>query len=67
MVVWVEAAAELRTIRISSLDSVVPRAPPPKIAPPSTDRTSPPLASLDRPIPLEPMPANDTAAKITIA
>src|SRR5215469_11063646 len=67
MVVWVEAAAELSTMRSSSRDRKVPKPPPPKIAVPSTDSTSPPWAALASPIPFVPVPANDTTEKITSA
>ena len=67
IVVWVEAAAELSTIRISSRLRKVPRPPPPKIAPPSTESTSLELFELARPIPLVPIPAKASTEKITIA
>src|ERR1019366_4225918 len=67
IVVWVEAEAEVSTIKISSRDRKVPRQPPPKTAPPSTDSTSNWLAWLPRPIPLVPVPANACTEKMTIA
>ena len=67
MVVWVEAAAEDSTIRISSRARKVPKPLLPKIAPPSTDSTSPPWASLLSPIPFAPIPANASTETITIA
>ncbi len=56
MVVRVDAAAELRTIRMRSLVSPAPMTLEPKTAWPSTDSTSPALSGLPRPIPLSPMP-----------
>src|ERR1035438_5279415 len=67
IVVWVDAAAELSTIRISRRVRNVPNPPPPKIAPPRTESTSLVLAGLFRPIPFAPIPANATTATITIA
>ncbi|HUY48996.1 MAG TPA: hypothetical protein VMV92_25300 [Streptosporangiaceae bacterium] len=56
IVVWVEAAAELSTIRISSRDRNVPTPEVPKMAPPVTDSTSNWCAGLVRPTPLLPTP-----------
>src|SRR5579872_1719851 len=67
MVVWVDAAAEDSTIRNSNLDRNVPNPCPPKTAGPSTDSTSEELLLLPSPIPVEPVPAKDWAAKITSA
>ena len=67
IVVWVDAEAELSTIRISSRDRNVPRPPPPKMALPSTDSTSNWLLELLSPIPVLPIPANACTAKMTIA
>ncbi len=66
IVVWVEAAAELSTIRTSSRARKTPKPEPPKTAVPRTESTSPTLFGLARPMPLVPMPANDWAAKMTI-
>ena len=66
IVVWVDAAAELSTIRISSRDKTVPSPEVPKIAPPVTDSTSNWCAGFVSPTPLLPIPANDCTAKITI-
>src|SRR4030088_326735 len=66
IVVWVEAAAELSTIRISSRDRNVPNPEVPKMAPPVTDSTSNWFAGLDRPIPLLPAPANASIEKMTM-
>ena len=57
MVVWVEAAAELSTIRSSRWDSTLPKPEVPKTEWPRTERTSPWLFGLPRPMPLVPMPA----------
>ena len=66
IVVWVEAAAELSTIRISSRDKTMPKPEVPKIAPPVTDSTSNWCAGLVSPTPWPPTPANDCTATITI-
>src|SRR5579872_4080118 len=65
-VVWVEAAAELSTMRISSRDRDVPSAEVPKIAPPVADSTSNWCAGFISPTPLPPMPANACTEMITI-
>ena len=65
IVVWVDAAAELSTIRISSRARKVPKPEVPNTAWPSTDITSLELSGLPRPMPVVPMPANDWAARIT--
>src|ERR1035438_5651476 len=67
IVVWVEAAAELSTIRISRRVRNVPNPPPPKIADPRTESTSLVFFGFCRPIPFMPIPANATTATITIA
>ncbi len=67
IVVWVDAAAEESTIRISRWDRTLPSVPPPNTEVPRTDSTSPALFGLARPMPLAPMPENDCAAKITSA
>src|SRR5215471_1530479 len=66
IVVWVEAAAELSTIRIRSRDKTVPSHEVPKIAPPVADSTSNWCAGFASPTPLWPMPANACMAVITI-
>src|ERR1700728_2937763 len=66
IVVWVEAEAEVSTIRISSRDRKVPRPPPPKMAPPRTDSTSNWLLGLLRPTPCDPIPAKACTEKMTI-
>src|ERR1700722_6534953 len=67
IVVWVDAAAELSTIRISSRDKTVPNPDVPKIALPVTDSTSNWCAGFDSPTPLPPTPADDITATMTIA
>ena len=67
MVVWVDAAAELSTMSISSLDITVPKPDEPKIELPSTLNTSAELSSLPNPIPLSPTPAKAWAATETSA
>src|SRR5215469_12952671 len=67
IVVWVEAAAELSTMRIRSRDKTVPNPEVPKIAPPVADSTSDWCAGFESPTPLVPMPANACKAMITIA
>ena len=57
MVVWVEAAAELSTMRSSRCANTLPNVDVPNTEWPRTDSTSPWLAGLPRPIPLVPMPA----------
>jgi len=64
-VVWVEAAAELSTMRISSRARKVPKPVEPNTAWPSTEITSLELSGLPRPMPVVPMPANDWAARMT--
>src|ERR1700722_5897624 len=66
IVVWVEAAAELSTMRISSRDKTVPSPEVPKIAPPVTDSTSNWCAGFVSPTPLPPTPANACIETITI-
>src|SRR5580693_8566614 len=66
IVVWVEAAAELSTMRIRSRDRTVPSPEEPKIAPPVTDRTSNWWAGFISPTPLVPMPENACTEMITI-
>src|SRR5215469_16396079 len=66
IVVWVEAAAELSTMRISSRDKTVPNPEVPKIAAPVTDSTSNWWAGFVSPTPLWPLPANACMAVITI-
>src|SRR5215469_2332957 len=66
IVVCVEAAAELSTIRISSRDNTVPSPELPKIAPPVTDSTSNWWAGFISPTPLSPMPANAWTEMITV-
>ena len=66
IVVWVEAAAELSTMRIRSRDKTMPNPEVPKIAPPVTDSTSNWCAGFVSPTPLPPMPANACTAMITI-
>ena len=58
IVVWVDAAAELSTIRISSRDRTVPKPEVPKIALPVTDSTSNWWSGLVSPTPVPPTPAN---------
>ena len=57
MVVCVDAAAELSTIRTRSLVRNVPNPDVPKMEVPSTDNTSPVWLGLERPMPVVPMPA----------
>ena len=66
IVVWVDAAAELSTIKISSRDKTVPNPEVPKIALPVTESTSNWCAGFVSPTPLLPMPANACMATITI-
>src|SRR5580658_7431090 len=66
IVVWVEAEAEVSTIRISRRAKNVPMPLPPKTALPRTDRSSNWWAGLARPIPFVPGPANACTAKMTI-
>jgi hypothetical protein len=65
IVVWVDAAAELSTMRISSRDKNVPSPDVPKIACPVTDSTSNSCAGFVSPQPVWPMPQNDCTEKIT--
>src|ERR1700747_1199041 len=67
IVVWVDAAAELSTIKISSLDKTVPSPEVPKIALPVADSTSNWWSGVVSPTPLSPTPANDCTATMTIA
>ena len=57
MVVWVEAAAELRTMSSSRWVSTLPTPEVPNTEWPRTDRTSPWLAGLPSPMPVVPIPA----------
>ena len=57
MVVWVEAAAELSTIRRRRWERKLPNPDVPKMELPKTDSTSPTLFGLERPIPWVPTPA----------
>src|SRR3974390_3020422 len=57
IVVWVEAAAEVSTIRTSRRERTAPIPVAPKMALPSTERTSPMFAGLPRPEPFVPPPA----------
>src|SRR5215469_4271473 len=66
IVVCVEAAAELSTMRISSRDRTVPSPEVPKIAPPRTDSTSNWCCGFLSPMPFVPMPANAWTEMITI-
>src|SRR5215469_3164335 len=66
IVVCVEAAAELSTMRIRSRDRTVPRPEVPKIALPVTDSTSDWCAGLASPTLFVPMPANACMAMIVI-
>src|SRR6185437_10994869 len=66
IVVWVDAAAELSTIRISSRDKTAPNPEVPKIALPVTDSTSNWWSGFVSPTPLSPTPANDWTETITI-
>src|SRR5580658_3868418 len=54
MVVWVEAAAELSTMRRRRWERKLPNPEDPKMELPRTERTSPVLLGLERPIPLVP-------------
>src|SRR5450759_1863673 len=54
MVVWVEAAAELSTMRISRCERNVPSQDVPNTAVPSTEMTSVTWLGLARPIPVAP-------------
>ena len=65
IVVWVEAAADVSTIRISRWDRKLPSPLPPNTALPSTDSTSPELSWLPSPMPWSPIPAKDWAARVT--
>jgi hypothetical protein len=65
IVVWVDAAAEVSTMRTSSLERNSPIPLPPKTASPRMESTSPVLALLPSPMPEVPMPANDCADRIT--
>src|ERR1700733_10632589 len=65
IVVWVEAAAEESTIRISRWDRTLPKPEVPNTALPMMDSTSPVLFALPRPMPVVPMPANDCADVVT--
>jgi len=64
IVVWVDAAAELSTIRISSRERTSPMPLVPNTSPPRVESTSK-LAVLPRPIPLLPTPANACAPTMT--
>ncbi|HEX7159725.1 MAG TPA: hypothetical protein VF223_00665 [Trebonia sp.] len=66
IVVCVDAAADVSTMRTSSRDRKTPIPDPPKTASPSTESTSPVLSPLPRPMPVVPMPANDCADRITM-
>ena len=67
IVVWVDAAAEDSTMRISRWLRKVPNPLVPKTEEPRTEITSPALFGLARPMLPVPIPAHDCAAKITIA
>jgi len=57
IVVWVDAAAEVSTINNSSLTMTAPTPEVQKTEAPNELRTSPELAELESPMPVEPMPA----------
>src|SRR6476646_11933958 len=65
IVVSVEAAAELRTMRTSRWTAKVPIALLPNTARPSTENTSLALFALPRPIPEVPIPAYAWVAVVT--
>src|SRR5450631_1470855 len=67
IVVWVEAAADESTIRVSSLVNTKPKPCAPKTALPRTVMTSLELSGLARPIPLSPTPAKATVETDTKA
>ena len=67
IVVWVEAAAELSTIRISRWESTLPNPEVPKTEPPSTFSTSPTFAGFPSPMPWVPTPAYDWTESTTRA
>src|ERR1700722_7719474 len=66
IVVCVDAAAELSTMRISRWERNEPNPLLPKTALPRTEITSTVLSLLPSPMPLVPMPANDCEARITM-
>ena len=57
IVVWVDAAAELSTMRRSSLVRKLPKPEVPKMEVPRTESTSPLWFGFSSPIPVVPMPA----------
>ncbi len=67
MVVWVEAAEEVSTMKISSLVRNHPRPWSPKTAPPRPESTSCELSGLPSPMPWAPTPAKDCAEVATSA
>src|SRR5579864_7678777 len=67
IVVWVDAAAELRTMSRSNLVMNQPIPDVPKTEVPKTLITSPELLGLASPMPLVPMPAYDCEAMTTRA
>src|SRR6516162_5574637 len=67
IVVWVEAAAEDSTISSSRWVRNEPKPEVPNTALPWIDSTSPAFATLPRPLPLVPIPANHCIEKITSA
>lgn len=67
MVVWVEAAEEVSTMKMRSLVRNQPRPALPNTAPPSEDSTSPTLSSLPSPMPSVPIPAKACAEVATRA
>ncbi len=67
MVVWVDATAEVSTVKMSNLVRNQPGPVVPKTAPPRPESTSPELAGLPRPVPAVPIPANACADVATRA
>src|SRR5450755_1939838 len=67
IVVWVEAAAEDSTISSSRWVRNDPKPEVPKTRLPWIDSTSPALFTLPRPLPVDPIPANDCMERITSA
>src|ERR1039458_766539 len=59
IVVWVEAAAELSTIRRRRWERKLPNPEDPKMELPRTESTSPMLLGLERPMAFGPTPASE--------
>src|SRR5450755_157432 len=66
IVVWVDADADVRIEIVSSASRMCPMTLSPKSFGPSDRNTLSELSPFDRPMPLSPTPANDTAAVLTM-